>query len=195
LRDDEDPDKPTFEEQIELERQKVRGGELLTAESFARWKKAKEERKASEEKKREDETRAAVQQGRNVLLSGRQLLIYRPTVFVDDEEALASAELERMTEQEYDAMLNAADGAPSESTAAGEGSDVAPSMTQDAVAAAVTATVEDASLFVDDDDDDDGDGAGGDGGEEGAEGEGGEADESGEEGEDGASENTVDTST
>ena len=41
-----------------------------------------------------------------VLLNGRELLIYKPQLFADDEEAMDDKELEVMPEEEYDAMQN-----------------------------------------------------------------------------------------
>lgn len=99
IKDDED-EGPSLEETIEAERQKVRGGEPVTKESFARWKKAKEDRKLAEAKKQEEEKRQAVQAGRNVLLSGRELLIFKPQLFADDEQALDRTELKAMAPEE-----------------------------------------------------------------------------------------------
>lgn len=128
--DDEEGGGLSLEEVIEIERAKIKDGEPVTAESFARWKAAKKAKKEAEEKKEEEAKKKAISSGKTVLLSGRELLIYKPQVFVDDEEALGSGELERMTEEEYDAQLNMED------------------------ADAAAAEVGDESLFMDDDDDD-----------------------------------------
>jgi len=97
---------PSLEEQIEEERLKVREGPTLTKELFLAWKKAKEERKAAEAKAKEDEKKEAVRAGRVILLNGRELLIYKPQLFADDEEAMDDKELEVMPEEEFDAMQN-----------------------------------------------------------------------------------------
>lgn len=127
--DEEEEGGLSLEEVIEIERAKIKDGEPVTAESFARWKAAKKARKEEEEKKEEEAKKKAISSGKTVLLSGRELLIYRPQLFADDEEALGSGELERMTEEEYDAQLNMED------------------------ADAAAAEVGDESLFMDDDDD------------------------------------------
>ena len=98
---------PTLEEVIEVERAKVKDGRPVTAESFAEWKAAKMARMAAEEKKKEEEKAKAVKQGKTVLLSGRELLIYKPEMFVDDQAAMDTTELEVMPDEEYDAQLNA----------------------------------------------------------------------------------------
>lgn len=146
--DEEDEPGLSLEEVIEIERAKIKDGEPVTAESFARWKAAKKAKKEEEEKKDEEAKKKAISSGKTVLLSGRELLIYKPQVFVDDEEALGSGELERMTEEEYDAQLNMEDD---EDNAADE--------------------VGDESLFMDDDDDEEGE-EGEEGEEEGEKGEG-----------------------
>lgn len=143
--DEEEEGGLSLEEVIEIERAKIKDGEPVTAESFARWKAAKKARKEEEEKKDEEAKKKAISSGKTVLLSGRELLIYKPQLFADDEEALGSGELERMTEEEYDAQLNMED------------------------ADAAAAEVEDESLFMDDDDDDDAEEGEGEATEEAAE--------------------------
>jgi len=192
---------PSLEEQIEEERMKVREGPTLTKELFLAWKKAKEERKAAEAKAKEEEKKEAVRAGRVVLLNGRELLIYKPQLFADEEEAMDDKELEVMPEEEFDAMQNeemkreeaaqeaasaALDGiestedvvaaatasAEAAASAAVNADDVEKAMKgvsiedeEAAETAAVTQTVGDASLFMDDDDDDEDEE---DAGEEGA---------------------------
>lgn len=146
--DEDDEPGLSLEEVIEIERAKIKDGEPVTAESFAKWKAAKKARKEEEEKREEEAKKKAITSGKTVLLSGRELLIYKPQVFVDDEEALGSGELERMTEEEYDAQLNMEDGADA------------------------AAEVGDESLFMDDDDDDEEEGGEEEGEETAAEGEG-----------------------
>eukprot|EP00727_Mastigamoeba_balamuthi_P012516 m51a1_g7888 putative zinc finger CCCH domain-containing protein (413) ;mRNA; r:75373-76807 len=136
-------DLPGIEDEIEKERAKIRGGEPVTKESFMRWKEEKLKKREAAQKKAADEKRAAVAAGRTVLLSGRELLVYKPTLFVDDEEAANSDDLVRQKDEEYDAELNAEDSAAAAADAP--------------AAAAADEDVGDveADLFVDDDDEED----------------------------------------
>ena len=133
---------PSLEEQIEEERLKVRDGPTLTKELFLAWKKAKEERKAAEVKAKEEEKKQAVQQGRTVLLNGRELLIYKPQIFADDDEAMDDHELEVMPEEEYDAMQNAEANAAAAAAAAGADAAADGVESTEDVAAAATASAE-----------------------------------------------------
>ena len=144
-------DGPSLEEQIEAERLKVRDGPTLTKELFLAWKKAKEERKAKEAKQKEEEKKQAVQQGRTVLLNGRELLIYRPQLFADEEEAMDDHELERMTEAEFDALQNAeaeAEAAAAPAAAAAAAAEGSAEDTGDFVAAAQATAAAAASAAV-----------------------------------------------
>jgi hypothetical protein len=154
-KDDEEDDGPTLEEQIEAERMKVRGGEPVTKESFERWKKAKMEKRAADAKKQEEEKRAAVQSGRNVLLSGRELLIYKPQLFADDEQAMVVDELQAMAPEEFDAQLAARDAEAQAEMDAAMKAEIDAEAAEEKLAVTAAAAVGDASLFVDDDDDDD----------------------------------------
>lgn len=70
----------TLEERIERERLELPGpGTPVTFESFMEWKKKKE--KEEEEKVKTD----AAKQGKQ--MSGRDLFVYDPSLFVDDEDA------------------------------------------------------------------------------------------------------------
>jgi len=98
---DEDADKgPTIEEDIELERKKLDLSKCtpVTLERFQAWKEEKKRKKAEEvEAKRKSEAKKTGGKGLHVL-SGRDLFIYDPSLFVDDEGAAENDEYETREE-------------------------------------------------------------------------------------------------
>lgn len=82
-------DSISLEEFLETERYRIKKETPVTAESFAKWKKERKERQEAEEKalasKREADYRAGRLAG---MVSGRDLFVYNPDLFKDDEEAL-----------------------------------------------------------------------------------------------------------
>lgn len=154
----------TVEELIEEERRKLptTGLTPVTAESFAAWKKRREEKRASElEAKRVEEAKKTGTKGYSVL-SGRALFSYDPSLFVDDD----AADDEVYEVKERDAEEEAAAVAARAAAAAAGGG-----------AAASAGVVGDADAFLEggddvddlddlDDDDEEGDEGDGDDGDD-----------------------------
>mmetsp|Transcript_28302 Transcript_28302/g.45862 ORF Transcript_28302/g.45862 Transcript_28302/m.45862 type:complete len:378 (+) Transcript_28302:135-1268(+) len=81
-KDDEDDEDVLLEDLIEEERKAVQGKTPVTLETFTKWKKDKETRKAAAreaEKKERIATRTS--------MTGRDLFEYNPELFVDDDDA------------------------------------------------------------------------------------------------------------
>ncbi|KAH3757746.1 zinc finger protein [Pelomyxa schiedti] len=97
IKDPEEEEQETIEEQIETERRKLRGGEQVTKESFLRWKHDKEIAKAEKAVKDKEAREREIAAGKS-FMSGRELLVYNPDVFVDEEDSLLSTELVQDTE-------------------------------------------------------------------------------------------------
>ena len=77
----------TLEEFLEVERYRIRKETPVTAESFARWKQDRKRRAEEEERQRQRECEQQVKAGRLGNISGRDLFVYQPDLFGDDEEA------------------------------------------------------------------------------------------------------------
>jgi hypothetical protein len=100
-------EEPPLEEVLEQERAKLAGKNLtpVTPETFKAWKeqklKEKEEQRLKEEKERQESIKAG-----KLGMSGRELLVYRPELFVDDDDVLDIAAFksqmgESIDEEEY----------------------------------------------------------------------------------------------
>jgi hypothetical protein len=88
--DDEEEDEVTIEEMIENERAALpSGGTPVTEESFKAWLQRKaEERRIAEEKERQAIIEASKKKDqRGIGLSGRDLFMFDPSLFVDDDAA------------------------------------------------------------------------------------------------------------
>ena len=71
----------------------------MTAESFARWKLDRQKRAEEEELKTRRAREAEVKAGRLGNVSGRDLFVYQPDLFHDDEEAMDVDYSNRVDEQ------------------------------------------------------------------------------------------------
>mmetsp|Transcript_7887 Transcript_7887/g.11968 ORF Transcript_7887/g.11968 Transcript_7887/m.11968 type:complete len:370 (-) Transcript_7887:32-1141(-) len=101
----------TLEEELEQERRALSGkGTPVTLERFLEWRKKKRaERKA----KKEEEERGASSSsgshgsdGQNKSMSGRQMFVFRPELFVDDDDADDLNEYEREDDSDDDTPVN-----------------------------------------------------------------------------------------
>lgn len=81
-------DEPTpIEELIEIERKKIVNGTPVTRENFLKWKEEKKRKKEKAKKEAEDKRLADIKAGRTVM-SGREMFVFNPDMFVDDDAAL-----------------------------------------------------------------------------------------------------------
>ncbi|CDR93998.1 hypothetical protein, conserved [Babesia bigemina] len=78
------------------------GGEMVTAESLARWR-------ASREQGRLDELNETMQKGGQVHLTGKDLFTFNPSLFMDDDSA--AADLDYEDEEDIDAIIRANEAA------------------------------------------------------------------------------------
>jgi len=83
---DEDEEIP-IEEQIEIERKKIANGTPVTLENFLKWKADKKRKKEQTKKEAEEKRLADIRAGRTAM-SGREMFVFNPDMFVDDDEAL-----------------------------------------------------------------------------------------------------------
>ncbi|GIX63830.1 zinc finger (C-x8-C-x5-C-x3-H)-2, putative [Babesia caballi] len=72
------------------------GGEMVTAESLARWR-------ASREEGRLDEIKESIQKGGQVQLTGKDLFTFNPSLFMDDDSA--AADLDYDEEEDIDEII------------------------------------------------------------------------------------------
>ncbi|KAI5181402.1 hypothetical protein NEOKW01_1596 [Nematocida sp. AWRm80] len=87
LKDEAQPE-ITIEDYIEIERHKLPEKQTpMTEELFHQWKKERELQKEKERKDQEKIKEGNIQLGK-LLPTGKDLFVYKPDVFVDDEEAL-----------------------------------------------------------------------------------------------------------
>lgn len=85
---DED-DSISLEEFLETERYRIKKETPVTAESFAKWKRDRKERQEADEKARASKREADYRAGRLAgMVSGRDLFVYNPDLFKDDDEAM-----------------------------------------------------------------------------------------------------------
>eukprot|EP01113_Clastostelium_recurvatum_P009785 TRINITY_DN1475_c0_g1_i4.p1 TRINITY_DN1475_c0_g1~~TRINITY_DN1475_c0_g1_i4.p1 ORF type:complete len:367 (+),score=145.66 TRINITY_DN1475_c0_g1_i4:47-1147(+) len=75
-----------LEEIIEEERKQLTTRTPVTLETFLVWKEQKRKRKEEEAKAAEDKRQADIKAGRTVM-SGREMFVFNPDLFVDDEAA------------------------------------------------------------------------------------------------------------
>ncbi|ORM40847.1 Zinc finger CCCH domain-containing protein 21 [Babesia sp. Xinjiang] len=74
-------DEETLEERIERQRAELPpGGEMVTAESLARWRAKKEETRL-------DQLKESMHKGGQVQLTGKDLFTFNPSLFMDDDSA------------------------------------------------------------------------------------------------------------
>lgn len=89
LEGEDEMDKITLEDFLETERHAIKKVTPVTAESFATWKKqrilAQEAESKSRARQRESEYKAGKLAG---MVSGRDLFVYNPDLFKDDDEAM-----------------------------------------------------------------------------------------------------------
>lgn len=98
--DEDDEDKLTIEEQIELERALLKSDGLhpVTKDSFFEWKRLKAEKKQSDlETKMKEEVKKG---GKNTVMSGKALFKYDPSLFQDDEQAADEKFYEEIIDEE-----------------------------------------------------------------------------------------------
>lgn len=78
----------SLEEFLETERYKIKKTTPVTADSFAKWKQDRKRRAEEEEQKTRKAREAEVKAGRLGNVSGRDLFVYQPDLFADDDEAM-----------------------------------------------------------------------------------------------------------
>eukprot|EP00741_Cyanophora_paradoxa_P003449 tig00000704_g3350.t1 len=81
-KEDDEDDGLTLDELIEEERKKVVGKTPVTWETFKKWKEEKEARKKETAEKEAQEKKEGKRQ-----MTGRDLFVFNPEMFVDDDEA------------------------------------------------------------------------------------------------------------
>ena len=92
-KDDDDEDEIPIEEQVEIERAKLPpGGTPVTEETFMKWLKKKEEEKKKLAEDKEAEKGKKQQVNRN-MMSGKELFVMDPSLFVDDDAAASEYEI------------------------------------------------------------------------------------------------------
>jgi len=85
---EEDEEEPTpLEEIIEEERKKLTTHTPVTKENFLKWKEEKKRKKEEARKAAEDKRMADIKAGKTAM-SGREMFVFNPDVFVDDDAAL-----------------------------------------------------------------------------------------------------------
>jgi len=85
--EEEDEEEPTpLEEIIEEQRKKLMTQTPVTHENFLKWKAEKKRKKEETRKAAEEKRLADIKAGRTAM-SGREMFVYNPDVFVDDDEA------------------------------------------------------------------------------------------------------------
>eukprot|EP00026_Physarum_polycephalum_P009932 Phypoly_transcript_10070.p1 GENE.Phypoly_transcript_10070~~Phypoly_transcript_10070.p1 ORF type:complete len:363 (+),score=111.53 Phypoly_transcript_10070:49-1137(+) len=85
--EDEEEDEPTpLEEIIEQQRKQLKTLTPVTLETFLAWK-AEKKRKKEEARKAAEEKRLADIKAGKTAMSGREMFVFNPDVFVDDDEA------------------------------------------------------------------------------------------------------------
>jgi len=85
---DEPKDETPIEEIIENDRKRLTGeGTPVTLERFLAWKDEKRKRKEVDEKEKELKRKNDIKAGKSQM-SGREMFVFNPDLFVDDDEAL-----------------------------------------------------------------------------------------------------------
>lgn len=78
----------SLEEFLEIERYRIEKKTPVTAEAFLKWKMDRRAKQEAEERAREREKEAQIKAGKMLHVSGRDLFMYNPEMFGDDEEAM-----------------------------------------------------------------------------------------------------------
>nr|BAN64881.1 conserved hypothetical protein [Babesia bovis] len=90
-------DEETLEERIERQRAELPpGGEMVTAESLARWR-------ASREETRLEQIKDSMSKGGQVALTGKDLFTFNPNLFMDDDSAAVDIDYE--DEEDLDEII------------------------------------------------------------------------------------------
>eukprot|EP01111_Echinosteliopsis_oligospora_P004143 TRINITY_DN1655_c0_g1_i1.p1 TRINITY_DN1655_c0_g1~~TRINITY_DN1655_c0_g1_i1.p1 ORF type:complete len:360 (-),score=150.73 TRINITY_DN1655_c0_g1_i1:118-1197(-) len=93
--EDEEEEEPiSLEEQIEEQRRQLVGGTPVTLETFKKWKEDKRKKKEDSERAAEEKRQADIKAGRTQM-SGREMFVFNPEMFVDDDEAVDDDAYER----------------------------------------------------------------------------------------------------
>jgi len=99
-KEEEDEEEPiSIEEQIEEERAKLIKRTPLTLERFLKWKEDKKKEREEEEKEIKAKRESDIKSGK-AMRSGREMFIYNPDLFVDDDDVLDTTELPEEKEDE-----------------------------------------------------------------------------------------------
>jgi len=86
--EEDDEQEPTpLEEIIEQERKKLMTHTPVTLENFLKWKEEKKKKKEEARKVAEEKRLADIKAGKTAM-SGREMFVFNPDVFVDDDEAV-----------------------------------------------------------------------------------------------------------
>ena len=93
----------SLEEFLEIERYKIEKKTPVTAETFLKWKADRKVKAEAEERIREREKEAQIKAGKILHISGRDLFMYNPDMYMgeDDEEAM-DVDYTRREEEQYD---------------------------------------------------------------------------------------------
>jgi hypothetical protein len=86
----EEEEEISLEEFLETERYRIEKKTPVTAESFAKWKADRKAKAEAEERQREKEKENQIKAGKMLHVSGRDLFMYNPDMFMagDDDEAM-----------------------------------------------------------------------------------------------------------
>ena len=98
----DEKDEISLEEFLETERYRIHKETPVTAETFARWKLDRKRRAEEEEQRTRKSREAEIKAGRLGNVSGRDLFVYQPDLFHDDDEAMDVDYAQREDEQEID---------------------------------------------------------------------------------------------
>lgn len=98
----DEKDELSLEEFLETERYRIHKETPVTAETFARWKLDRKRRAEEEEQRTRRSREAEIKAGRLGNVSGRDLFVYQPDLFRDDDEAMDVDYAQREDEQGID---------------------------------------------------------------------------------------------
>jgi len=91
-KEEEDEEPISVEEQIEEERAKLTKRTPLTLELFLKWKEEKKKQFEDAQKEQSIKREADIRSGK-VMRSGREMFVFNPSLFVDDDDVLDTTEL------------------------------------------------------------------------------------------------------
>jgi len=97
--EEDEEEKISIEEQIEEERAKLTKRTPLTLETFLKWKEEKRKERDEQEKEQKAKREADIKSGK-IMRSGREMFVFNPDLFVDDEDVLDTAGLPEEKEDE-----------------------------------------------------------------------------------------------